>query len=728
MIDDFNDPLITAYALGELDGQEAEAMKDRIEKDPVLKKHVEDIQATARVLETELGAEEKPRLAVSERESIFAGVANRPARRGFLWMISGGVLAAAAASVIAFTVLVPRATMEDQLADLAKLPPAATEIARVETPPPPPREIPGTREAKPSLSKDKSSAGPVSEEADAMAAYAFDESVSESAAVEESLAEGLNSAAPAEARGRRMEVAQGNQAQPKKMMAPTSGSAIGGGTAGLGKGGFGGAGMYMAQMDVDASMNTEAYKFFEDNKFKAVAQDSLSTFSTDVDTASYANMRRYLIGGNLPPKDAVRTEELINYFNYSYPQPTDGKPFSVTTEVAAAPWNSKHQLVRIGLKGLVLPQAERKGSNLVFLLDVSGSMNDANKLPLVQKSMKLLVENLNAKDRVSIVVYAGATGVVLSSTAVSEKSKIMAAIDELQAGGGTDGASGIELAYKEAAKHFIKGGNNRVILATDGDFNIGHTSEGELTRLIQEKAKSGVFLSVLGFGMGNYKDSTMQALANKGNGNHAYIDSLREAKKVLVEQAGGTLHTIAKDVKIQVEFNPKFVQQYRLIGYEKRMLAHQDFNDDKKDAGEIGEGHTVTALYEVIPVGVAAATTGSVDALKYQTPKLEATGAGAGADEMMTVKLRYKKPDGDKSQLIEKTVPHETRSFESASSDMKFAASVAGFAMILRDSEFKGDLKLSRVQEIAGANTGGDDYRKEFVELIKKARTLDSKK
>lgn len=710
---DINDPKLTAFALGELEGPEAEAMSERLEKDPAAKKYVEEIQATARLLEGELGLEDKPRLAVTERESIFARTHGVPARRGFLWMISGGILAATAASLIAFTVLRSPKTTEEQLADLAHLPPVSTEIARHETPSMPANSPPPSTEAP---------AGSVTAEAEAELPYSFEEKRKAVAPAEDK--------AVAEASG-----LVNTRAEPKKMTAAPAPSARSGGALmkGIGTSGFGGSAMYMQADMADGSvLNTEGYKFFEDNAFKNVAQDSLSTFSIDVDTASYANMRRYLVGGNLPPKDAVRTEELINYFNFNYPAPTDGKPFSVTTEVAQAPWNSKHQLVRIGLKGAVTPQAQRKSANIVFLLDVSGSMNDANKLPLVQKSMKLLVENLNAKDRVSIVVYAGATGVVLPSTSASEKTKIMSAIDELQAGGGTDGASGIALAYKEAQKNFIKGGNNRVILATDGDFNIGSTSDGDLARLIQEKAKTGVFLSVLGFGMGNYKDNNMQTLANKGNGNHAYIDSLREAKKLLVEQAGGTLNTIAKDVKIQVEFNPQFVQQYRLIGYEKRMLQHQDFNDDKKDAGEIGEGHTVTALYEVIPVGVKAASAGSVDALKYQAPKagspVDSTGGeSVGSRELMTVKLRYKKPDGDKSQLLETTVLSESRSFDAASSDMKFAASVAGFAMILRDSEFKGDLKLKRVEEIASQNAGTDDYRKEFVQLIKKAQSLTPK-
>ncbi|MBN8540096.1 MAG: VWA domain-containing protein [Deltaproteobacteria bacterium] len=490
-------------------------------------------------------------------------------------------------------------------------------------------------------------------------------------------------------------------------------------------------------MATDVEHNTEAYSHIAENEFKKVQDQPLSTFSIDVDTASYANVRRFLNSSQLPPVDAVRIEEMVNYFRYQYTAPKGGassQPFSVSMEQSAAPWNPRHKLVRIGLKGREGNLESRPASNLVFLIDVSGSMEDPLKLPLLRSAFKLLVEQMRAKDRVAIVVYAGSSGVVLPSTPGTEKEKIMSALDRLQAGGSTNGASGIQEAYDTARKSFIKGGVNRVILATDGDFNVGTTSEGELVRLIEEKAKTGVFLSVLGFGMGNYKDSIMQKLAGKGNGNHAYIDSIREAKKVLVEQAGGTLNTIAKDVKIQVEFNPKAAQSYRLIGYEKRMLNAEDFNDDKKDAGEIGEGHTVTALYEVVPHGVIQETAPAVDPLKYSsagepTNQQPNQVASAGAsDELLTLKVRYKRPDGDKSDKLEVPLRNESKEFQQSSSDFQFAASVAGFGMLLRDSKNKGDLTFDQVISIAERNVRikgqADEYRLEMLELLKKAKAL----
>jgi secreted protein with Ig-like and vWFA domain len=389
------------------------------------------------------------------------------------------------------------------------------------------------------------------------------------------------------------------------------------------------------------SFNTAAYDHIVENPFLDAKSNPLSTFSIDVDTASYSNIRRFINQGQLPPKDAVRLEEMINYFTYDYPQPNDGKPFSINLDVAGCPWEMSHRLVRVGLKGREIAVDKRGASNLVFLLDVSGSMTPAERLPLIKQSMRLLVEKLTENDRVAIVVYAGASGLALPSTTGDHKDEILAALEQLQPGGSTNGAEGIELAYKIAAGNFIKGGVNRVILATDGDFNVGVTNQGDLIRLIQEKAKSGVFLSVLGVGTDNLKDSTMQNLADKGNGNYAYLDSLEEGRKVLVQQMNGTLVTIAKDVKIQVEFNPARVASYRLIGYEKRMLRKEDFNNDKIDAGEIGAGHTVTALYEVVPAGTASRA--PVDPLKYSGESAPA--AASGSNEMLTVKLRHKAPN-----------------------------------------------------------------------------------
>ena len=474
-------------------------------------------------------------------------------------------------------------------------------------------------------------------------------------------------------------------------------------------------------------MDTEAYDRIYENPFLAVTQNPLSTFAVDVDTASYSNMRRFLKEGRLPAKDAVRIEELVNYFDYDYPPPAGADPFAVRTLVSECPWNKKHRLLRIALKGKEVPAQERPSGNLVFLLDVSGSMNAPNKLPLLRRAMKLLVKKLDEKDRVAIVVYAGDSGVALPSTTCGGESKalIMAALDQLQAGGSTHGSAGIQLAYQVAQEHFIKGGINRVILATDGDFNIGVTDQGSLTRLIEEKAKSGVFLTVLGFGMGNLKDATMENLADKGNGSYAYLDNITEARKVLVEEMSGTLITIAKDVKIQVEFNPAVVGAYRLIGYENRLLRAEDFSDDTKDAGEIGAGHTVTALYELVPAGQPVNIPG-VDPLKYQ--QAGSTTQAAESGEPATLKLRYKEPDGQASRLLTFTVKDEGGTLEGAPRDFKFAAAVAGFGMLLRDSKYKGEADYGRVIDLALSGKGEDPfgYRSEFITLVRNAKELSA--
>jgi Ca-activated chloride channel family protein len=476
----------------------------------------------------------------------------------------------------------------------------------------------------------------------------------------------------------------------------------------------------------DEPSNTEAYAHIRENPFLGVEQNPLSTFSIDVDTASYANVRRFLTDGQLPPPDAVRIEELVNYFRYDYPLPTGGDPFSIDVEVASAPWRPEHRLVRIGLLGQPIEVADRLPSTLVFLLDVSGSMNSPRKLPLVKRAMRLLVDQLDGRDRVSIAVYAGAAGLVLPPTSCGNRPAILEALERLQAGGSTNGGQGIRLAYDTARDHFLEGGINRVILCTDGDFNVGTSSEGELVRLIEEEARSGVFLSVLGFGTGNLKDSTMEKLADRGNGNYAYVDSVREANKVLVEEMGGTLVTIAKDVKVQVELNPAEVAAYRLIGYENRLLAAEDFNDDTVDAGEIGAGHTVTALYEVVPVGVDSDVLEGrdVDPLKYRRPG--DTGAASAWGELLTVKLRYKEPDGDTSRLIEMPVVDAGVGFEAASDDLRFAASVAAFGMVLRKSEHSGGASLKDVLRWASLALGPDrgGYRAEFLQLLARALGL----
>ena len=466
--------------------------------------------------------------------------------------------------------------------------------------------------------------------------------------------------------------------------------------------------------------NTATYDRIDDNPFRRVADDPLSTFSIDVDTASYANVRRFLNNGSLPPRDAVRIEELINYFRFDYVRPTDGVPFSVSTEIAACPWNPQHRLALIGLQAPALDQESVPPRNLVFLLDVSGSMMPPDRLPLIKTAMRMLVDTLTARDRVAIVVYAGASGLALPSTSGAEKETIHQAIARLEAGGSTNGAAGITLAYDIAQKQFVKGGINRVILATDGDFNVGVTNQGDLTRLIEEKRASGIFLSVLAVGNDNLKDSTMEKLADRGNGNYAYLDSLHEARKVLVKEAGATLVTVAKDVKIQIEFNPLNVAAYRLIGYENRLLRNQDFNDDKKDAGEIGAGHTVTALYEIVPPG-AEADIAKVDPLKYQ--RSSAGTISAGRDELMTVKLRYKAPDGDESRLISVPVKNHTSEL---SANLGFAAAVAEFGMILRQSEHRGSSTFADASALARRFRGADPdgYRSEFIRLVELAVSL----
>jgi len=464
--------------------------------------------------------------------------------------------------------------------------------------------------------------------------------------------------------------------------------------------------------------NSEEYKGMEENSFKIALNEPLSTFSIDVDAASYSTLRRFINNGQHPPAEAVRIEEMVNYFNYDYEQPKGDDPFAIHTEISTAPWNPKHQLVHIGLQGKKIPTGDLPSSNLVFLIDVSGSMSDPNKLPLLKSSFKMLVEELRPEDYVSIVVYAGAAGLVLEPTPGDEKGKILKALNKLESGGSTAGGAGIELAYATAKDHFIAGGNNRVILATDGDFNVGASSDESMEKLIEQKRKDGIFLTVLGYGMGNYKDSKMEILADKGNGNYAYIDNITEARKVLVSEFGGTLFTIAKDVKLQVEFNPAKVQAYRLIGYENRMLASEDFNNDKKDAGELGSGHTVTALYEIIPVGVSSKY--SVDKLKYQTnPKQEVT--GNFSDELMTVKFRYKNPDEEESKLIVHPLLDSHTDLDATSDNFRWSASVAGFGMLLRDSDYINEFGYSDVINYAENARGEDEegYRIEFIKMVK---------
>jgi len=478
------------------------------------------------------------------------------------------------------------------------------------------------------------------------------------------------------------------------------------------------------------NFNTEGYASVNENGFRNVKANPLSTFSIDVDNASYSNIRRFINSGQLPPADAVRIEEMINYFRYNYPEPKGEHPFSVYTELAKCPWNPRHNLLHVGLRGKSIQKASLPAANLVFLIDVSGSMAQPNKLPLLKSAFGLLVNELRPQDKVAIVVYAGAAGLVLESTPGDHKEAIMAAIDNLEAGGSTAGGEGLKLAYREAEKSFVKGGNNRIILATDGDFNVGESSNGGIERLVEEKRNLGVFMTVLGFGMGNIKDDKMEIIADKGNGNYSYIDNLQEARKVLVSEFGGTLFTIAKDVKFQIEFNPVKVVSYRLIGYENRILNEEDFNDDTKDAGEMGSGHNVTALYELVPAG-SGETTPGVDPLRYQKKVSrnyinESNDTESYTDEYLTIKLRYKLPDGQTSRLLDRPVKGYISDIEDASENLKFAAAVSEFGMILRNSEFKGNATLEGAAMLARSARGEDEdgYRSELIRLINTAKDL----
>lgn len=732
----WNDPKLTAYALGELEGAELKEMEALVNKSEDARKYVEEVRQTAQVLQSELKSEPTLQLKDEQREKIL-GQDARPSLWRTYWMPAAGLgIAAMIALIVALPMLSGGRLMIGASPKREAMEPAAEPLA----------EYAGERQAqvqtqttvatntkqydsakrvgglhrpvadkkvlsRPGVKANRTKEEIVADMYDSEAELATSESVP--------AAEPLAAAPPA--------------APGKVMHESGTVTSYGYGQGFAGKGGVGTQPrmakmkkMNMAQGSgeiQEGGANNESYSFIQESEFLKALEQPLSTFSIDVDTASYSIVRRFLNSGSLPPPDAVRIEEMVNYFPYDYAGPKDDKPFGVKVEQVKAPWKNDHSLVRIGIKARDIDMSKRPKSNLVFLIDVSGSMDDENKLPLLKNAMKQLVDKLDDNDRVAMVVYAGASGLVLAPT--SNKTEILAALEKLQSGGSTNGGAGIELAYKIAQANFIQGGTNRVILATDGDFNVGTTSEGDLIRLIEQKAKSKIFLSVLGFGSGNYKDSAMEKLADKGNGNYAYIDTANEAKKALVEQMGGTLVTVAKDVKIQVEFNPKYVAGYRLIGYENRKLNKEDFNDDTKDAGEIGAGHTVTALYEIVPVG--GTVPGSVDALKYAKKSAD-TPAENDSDELLTVKVRYKQPEGDKSSLIEYPVKAEKSLEKPSSADMSLAAAVAEFGMILRDSKFKGDASfksvISNAEKAIGGPRKNDPYRKEFLELVKKAKEL----
>lgn len=732
-------PQLTAYVLGELSAVERTAFERELATQPALRQAVEELQQITQQINQAYAAEPKLELTPAQRRALMTYEdkhwwdafleATREGQRRWMW---GGLTAATAVIAVAFvtvsqlkiTEAPPQVDALEKSKDKAQESEIAVTLA-------PPASAPTTFEPSPII-VGAGEPGPAPAIVEETAPVVMAPPVAKTEVVtNDLLSADFNhqptttiplptiSNPPIDTPSKSESTLEKNQAFAARAAAVREFTKAWGEGSASGNGSFASVGRVAGGPTLRFEPNTENYAPRADSNFLNVATSPLSTFSIDVDTAAYANVRRFLNQGQLPPKDAVRIEELINYFPYQDAAPKGHDPFAVKIEAMPAPWQPEHQLVRIGLKGREIELTQRPAMNLVFLIDVSGSMNEPNKLPLLQESLRLLVPQLREQDRVSMVVYAGNSGLVLPATSGAKKETILAAIDRLQAGGSTNGAAGIQLAYQVAVEQFQKRGVNRVILATDGDFNVGVSSDGELVTLIEEKAKTGVFLSVLSFGRGNLKDSKMEQLADKGNGNYAYIDTKEEARKVLVEQAGGTLITIAKDVKIQVEFNPAQVSSYRLIGYENRALADRDFNDDKKDAGEIGAGHSVTALYEVVPAGQTPKNTG-VDALKYQVQELFQP---RGSAELCTVKLRYKTPTGTKSELRE--VPF-TLTRNEPSSEIKFAAAVAGFGMLLRDSEHKGKVSWDSVLSLAREGLGQDPegYRAEFLTLAQKAKRL----
>ncbi|HOO21611.1 MAG TPA: von Willebrand factor type A domain-containing protein [Kiritimatiellia bacterium] len=776
---------LTAYALGELSEDERRAVEARIQADPALQAAVDEIRALAAQLETELAGEPAPALSDAQRQAILdasAGGGGRLAR--FPWRRLTGFAAVAAAVTLVFggvfwtatrslhgTLLAridekgEMAIMEyeeqqldelleelsppDELADLV-IPVAPPEVEMGMTPPPDIQEFAAApvmyEVAELEIASERLSPKPKTmPDVSAPAAHGISGA--------EAVGSVNGKAFPADGRDRMQRVSAsgivvaGRQDDswiklgkaPAHMTvsfqdAPSTLANRAAGRASSLRGYGGGIPACCPPPDgIPPLSNTESYAPIKGNAFKSILEEPLSTFSIDVDTASYANIRRFLQAGQLPPPDAVRIEEMINYFPYTYEPPREGVPFAVHVESAACPWAPSHALVKIGLKGRDLDAESRPPCNLVFLIDVSGSMSSENKLPLVKKSLRLLARQLTENDRVSIVVYASATGLVLPPTPGSQLAAINAAIDNLQAGGSTAGGAGIRLAYDQARETFLKDGNNRVILCTDGDFNVGITDSDELASFIAERAKQGIFLTILGFGMGNYKDDRLETLSNKGNGNYAYIDTFSEARKNLAEQAAGTLFTIAKDVKLQIEFNPARFASYRLVGYENRLLAKEDFNDDQKDAGELGAGHTVTAFYELIPHGVEPPAP-AVDPLKYQPqPAAEEEPAAPAIDlenaspEWLTVKLRYKLPDQDTSTKIEVPFTGTFSDFSEASADFRFAAGVAAAGYLMRHDSAVHSIGFPDVVDCTAAATGPDPegYRREFIDLLKNAAVLD---
>ena len=714
---DPENPLWTAYALGELDAAQRAAFDRECEANPAARAFVEDTRAAAAHLRGALAAEPALELRPEQRRALAETSSAQPVLH-FPWRPVFALGIAAALVVVAGIGLfrigptnVELAKHEQPKADepvieVALAEPESFEMEQFE------KEVEKLEEL-PDLSDQVVVAldAPAAQPAKAPVDLVQLDVRSDASPL---VMKGLFAGRTVGGRQSRLEAVMPKVAPPPEFQ---SGSAVGlmalpaPSEVGMEQG-F----LSPSQDDFDA---------IRDNPFQRVADHPLSTFSIDVDSASYAVMRKFLNEGRLPPKDAVRIEELINYFTYDYPQPTDGHPFAVHLAAAPAPWNPRHHLVRVALKAKEIDRAERPPVNLVYLIDVSGSMSPPNKLPLVKRSMQALAKQLDTRDRIAIVVYAGAAGLVLPGTSGENSRTIIEALERLNAGGSTAGGSGIQLAYATAREQFVTGGVNRVILCTDGDFNVGLTQRGDLERLIEEQAKSGVYLTVLGFGMGNYKDSTLELLSNKGNGNYGYIDDFSEARRLLVDQMLGTFVTVAKDVKIQVEFNPARVAGYRLIGYENRMLKKEDFNNDKVDAGDVGAGHTVTALYELVPAGQPVSGPGDVDSLKYQA---ESEPIAESAD-LLTAKLRYKQPDGDVSTKLEFPLAVSAVRPLGETRDFRFVAAVAGFGMLLRESPHVEGFTFDDVLKLAESDLGSDPggYRREFLNLARNAAALMAK-
>ncbi|HMO50811.1 MAG TPA: von Willebrand factor type A domain-containing protein [Kiritimatiellia bacterium] len=709
---DSNDPKWTAYVLNELDARARAEVEAEINENPEARKLVEEIQQATGWLTSALANEPDIELNPAQKAAIGRAAETRPAGRVIRFPVWGSVaLSAAAALVVAVLGIQqhlqqrtatedPNAVAHVRGADVVAPPRGAEVIAE-------PADAPSTSAT---LRRDEHEAATASGDAARGAATTL-----------ENTARGVGQASPIQ-----RIYPQTKTAERDNRLASASGIFSGRTSGGRERAMFAAA-MPMPNEALPPSIISPSLDDFGEirpNTFLRVIDHPLSTFSIDVDTASYSVVRKFLNEGRLPPPDAVRIEELINYFPYDYTPPTDGRPFAAHLEIAPAPWKPEHHLVRIALKGREIPAAERPALHLTYLIDVSGSMNYPNRLPLVKRALQALVKQLDERDRVAIVVYAGAAGLVLPPTSGADGQKILDAIERLEAGGSTAGGAGIQLAYATAREMFQTGAVNRVILCTDGDFNVGLTQRGDLERLIEQEAKSGVFLTVLGFGMGNYKDSTLEILSNKGNGNYAYIDDFSEARKVLVDQMLGTLVTIAKDVKIQVEFNPAHVAAYKLIGYENRMLKKEDFNNDKVDAGDIGAGHTVTAFYEIIPVGQPIPDVPAVDDLKYQ-PR-PATSPVDPSSEMLTVKMRFKEPDGEVSSKQEFPLSASRMATMDATRDFRFAAAVAGFGLILRDADSRPAFSFDQVIALAESSLGEDrfGYRAEFLRLVRNAAAL----